>query len=272
MSKMKDWETGASACFFGKLDPETLEQYAKGGVSCIELSFSYRAYYEDLQFVRRSGEIARQAADAGVRLHSIHLPFSRELDVSHPDREKRDFTVKTNLELIDAAAKAGIGIAVVHPSSEPIDEADRPARLELSRANLVRLAEHARSCGMRLAVENLPRTCLCRNSGDMKFILAGSDDLYTVFDTNHLLMQDNVEFIRDIGSKIITLHVSDYDFIDERHQMPLEGKNDWKRIIHALEDTGYNGPWLYELGSKGIYTASDLVDNHRKLAALCGEI
>jgi sugar phosphate isomerase/epimerase len=88
------------------------------------------------------------------------------------------------------------------------------------------------------------------------------------YDTNHLLIQDNVEFIEAVGGRIITLHVSDYDFIDERHAMPLEGKNDWKAIISALEEAGYNGPWLYEISSKGKYEPRDLKENHIKLSQL----
>ena len=122
---------------------------------------------------------------------------------------------------------------------------------------------------MRLAVENLPRTCLIRNSDEALYMFENNPDLYMVFDTNHCLMQDNTEFVNIVGEHIISLHVSDYDFIDERHVLPFDGKNDWKSIITALENKGYTGPWMYEVGSGGgRYTLKGLAENYRRLAAL----
>jgi sugar phosphate isomerase/epimerase len=197
--KMKDWKTGASACFWGKIDRDLMRRYAEGGVDCIELSFSYNYWFGEFDFINRAAEIGNDACETGLELWSIHLPFSGDLDISHFDDSKRGFTMKTNIELIEAASKAGIRVAVVHPSSEPISDADRQKRLAYSKANLRILAEKAKEAGMRLAVENLPRTCLCNHSNDVCFLLDGNDDLYVTYDTNHLLIQDNVEFIEAVG-------------------------------------------------------------------------
>ena len=50
-----------------------------------------------------------------------------------------------------------------------------------------------------------------------------------------------------VGDKIITLHVSDYDFMNERHWLPGEGQNDWQKIIKSLKEVGYTGVWMYEI-------------------------
>ena len=50
------------------------------------------------------------------------------------------------------------------------------------------------------------------------------------------------------GDKIVTVHVSDYDFINERHWLPGEGKADFYAMLAALDEVGYKGPWLYEIG------------------------
>ena len=70
------------------------------------------------------------------------------------------------------------------------------------------------------------------------------------FDTNHLFGEDTAEFVRKVGDKLITLHVSDYDFVNERHWLPGEGKIDWQSLLKALNEVGYQGPWLYEIGAK----------------------
>jgi hypothetical protein len=55
-------------------------------------------------------------------------------------------------------------------------------------------------------------------------------------------------FLRELADKIVTVHVSDYDFINERHWLPGEGKVDWQEVIAILTEIGYDGPWLYEMG------------------------
>ena len=47
--------------------------------------------------------------------------------------------------------------------------------------------------------------------------------------------------------RLISLHISDYDFINERHWLPGEGKLDWQAILNAFKNIGYNGVWLYEI-------------------------
>ena len=111
--------------------------------------------------------------------------------------------------------------------------------------------------------ENLPRTCLCRTSDEMLRFLRDIPALRVVFDTNHSLKEDNAHYIRAVGEKIVTLHVSDYDFIDEKHWLPLEGKNDWEAILTALEEVGYAGRFLYELRSG--YTYEQVAENYRRL-------
>ena len=79
-----------------------------------------------------------------------------------------------------------------------------------------------------------------------------------------------------IGSSIVTLHVSDYDFIDERHMLPGEGKVDWKAVIEHLERLDYNGPWMYEVSMEPmpnrrtgpVLTLEDLVENFKWLKTL----
>ena len=58
-------------------------------------------------------------------------------------------------------------------------------------------------------------------------------------------------FIREFGSKIITLHISDYTGDQERHWFPGEGIVNWPEIPKLLKSAGYNGVWMYELSLNG---------------------
>ena len=164
----------------------------------------------------------------------------------------------------------------MRPGTEPTADADRPARLAEAAENLHALAELALREGVTLCVEELPRTCPGNCSGEMAQLLAAHPALRSCFDTNHLLRETHEHYLNVIGPKVVTLHVSDYDFVDERHQLPGEGSIGWKAVIAQLEALDYAGPWMYELSlmpSPGRRTGReltlrDLVDNYKALCAL----
>lgn len=259
----KDWKLGTSTALFKNRDaayvPEMIKACVDNDISCLEIT---QPHYPNFEL------IAKTAAENGLTVWSIHLPFSAEKDISLGDDAMREAFLAECEELMKLAASHGVQVAVIHPSSEPIEDADRPARFARSYESLMRLAKFAKSVGMRLAVEDLPRTCLCRHSDEMLRMLDGNDDLFICFDTNHLLIQRNEDFIKAVGSRIITLHVSDYDFVDERHWLPGKGKVDWKAVITLLEETGYNGPWMSEAAVGEDCTAAGLRAATDRLAAL----
>ncbi len=270
---------GASMCFTGKLDRDSFRAYAAAGIDCAELSFNYNYYFNVSGFVDRPEDYARIAADEGVEIWSVHIPFSRKLDISTEDKELRAITLYTDRAMIRASARAGAKVMVLHPSSEPIDDERRPERLRLSREAIISLNEECTRLGLKLAVEDLPRTCLCNRSEEMVALLQGTG-AGAVFDTNHALQEENADFIDALtagGIRIHTLHISDYfrdaeGRLDERHVLPGEGINDWKAILAALERHGYNGPLMYEVPARPKtrdvpYTFSELADNMRRLAA-----
>lgn len=192
------------------------------------------------------------AKNTGIELWSFHLPFSPFCmnDISSPDAYVRKTTIDYHKVLIDrAAGLAGIKNMVIHPSGEPIAEEDRAEHMKYAKESLCILSDFCEQYGARILVENLPRTCLGRDISDIKDLLSADERVRCVFDTNHLLGgRDPIQFIHEIGDKIVSLHVSDYDGVDEKHWLPGEGILDWVALMDALDDIGYAGPFLYELG------------------------
>ncbi|MBR6290568.1 MAG: sugar phosphate isomerase/epimerase [Clostridia bacterium] len=242
-----------------------------GGVDSVEISDRPQTY-PTLDWAA-----IKAAADAnGIRLNSVHLPFSNRENISHLDAATRAQTIATHTAIMKNAAAIGIGIAVLHPSAEPIADADRAQFMANSKHSLAIMADYAAAYGMTVAVEDLPRTCLGRNSAEMAELLTADARLRVCFDTNHLLGEPIRDFVRALGDKFITLHVSDYDFIDERHVYPGEGKIDWIEFMDLLDEVGYKGIFTYETGmaqeTKSIrrvraVTPADVRANYESLVA-----
>ncbi|MCL2518737.1 MAG: sugar phosphate isomerase/epimerase [Oscillospiraceae bacterium] len=248
---------GISTSFLGELTPEKFEQCAKNNIDCVEL------FLHDDNFPLYAKNY--------VELWSAHLPFSQKLDISSPVDADRELTMEKHQYLIRKAAENGIKTIVLHPSSEPITDDERPFRVKKSRENIIILAKLCGELGVILAVENLPRTCLCNTSGEMLALLSGINATLC-FDTNHSLIETNPVFLENVlkgGLKVRTLHISDYDFVDERHRLPGDGVTDWKAVMNLLEQYGYEGPLMYEVSRKPKereeITLEELADNQRRL-------
>lgn len=260
---------GLSSCD-KKLNDETFAAYRDNGITVMEVSHGYIADFEGCDFKN----VKALAEKYGIELWSYHLPFCpfEDIDISTPSMAEE--SVKMILSYIDRASVCGFKVYVIHPSTEPIDESDRPARMECAKKSLATIAAYLEGKNAILAVEDLPRTCLGRNSSDILELCSAHPSLRACFDTNHLLGEDINEFIRKTGHLYVTTHVSDYDFINERHWLCGEGKIDWLSLKKELEAVGYDGPWLYEISlatdSRGIdrdrdLTYSDFAENYNEI-------
>lgn len=238
-----EWKIGRSVGT-QPLDPAFFADLKANGIDSVELSMP-QDQYDTFDYAA----IRRYAAEAGVEIFSFHLPFypGKWLDISTPDEAVWEDTIVSLKRMLDYAAIAGAKIAVIHPSGEPYTEEQRPGRIAQAKRSLSILCAYAEGLGLRLAVENLPRTCLGRDSKDILELISADARLVVCFDTNHLLSEDPVDFIKKCGHKIVTLHVSDYDRLDERHWLPGEGNTDWPALVAALRVVGYHGPWNYEV-------------------------
>ena len=264
------YKIGFSTPSHDELCEDFFKNCKDAGISHIEISLS-----DELSRKLNYNEIKKWAQKYGIVLWSFHLPFwpFSEIDISKPELAEK--TIEYLKGYIDKASQIGIDKFVIHASGEPIGENERPLRMETAKKSLATLAEFADARGAKIAVENLPRTCLGRNSSDIKELLSAHPSLVSCFDTNHLLKQDFCEYLDEVGDTIITLHVSDYDFKDERHWLPYEGKIDWQKMLEKLKELNYSGVWLYEIDLNAPWTINrsrrlelnDFVNNAKSVFA-----
>lgn len=195
--------------------------------------------------------VKEAAADCGITIRSCHAPFGTT-DISDSDEDVRRASVDTVIEAMDAAIEFAAGIVVLHGSREPIMVEDRPDRLERCIRSLSELCAAASQRGVVLALELLPRTCLGNRSAEMQMILDRTEgDLRVCYDVNHITLYEGArESLNALGDRIVTLHISDHDGIDERHWIPGKGIIDWPDFVAGLEDIGYRGCLMHEARDK----------------------
>ena len=223
---------------------EIFASLAEAGIGCVEISILGE---EIERLLPESENIRAMAKRHGICLWSMHLPFGREtMNLCAPDAAERERTLALQIKHLGIAHALGIERVVIH-GGIPLPQTEREKYFELAKKNIAALQVEASRLGITVCVETLMPSCIGRNSSEILEILDMHPDLRVCLDPNHLLGEDHVGLIRRIGDRIVTTHISDYDFIDERHWLPGEGKIDWPKLIGALASVGYQGPILYEV-------------------------
>ena len=218
------------------------EEYRANKIDAFELSVHCEQYG-----LLDIAKIAGEAREAGIDTWSFHLPFSQEVAIASLNDDLREKTIAIDEEYILKASDAGFKYCVIHPSSEPIEDDQREECMKRSMDALSCLAGVAKRAGVTLAIEDLPRSCLGHCSDEMLRLLGADASLRACFDTNHLLIEDFSTYLDRVKDRIVTLHVSDYDYINERHWLPGEGKTDWVKLMDKLDEINYDGVFMYEV-------------------------
>lgn len=226
---------------------ESMIRNHQKGLEYIEVTMN-NVIGKDTAGVRdRALKLKAQIDSSGLKVWSVHMPYSRKIDISLADSAKRADVVNYMKDMMRVAGIFQPECIVMHPSSEPIAPDERAQRLANSRESIGLIAPVAEEIGTTLCIENLPRTCLGQNGQEMMYLIDGYDKVGLCFDVNHLLYQSHEDYLKAVAKgKIKTVHISDYDFADERHLLPGVGKIDWKPLWDGILENGYKGIMMFE--------------------------
>ena len=198
----------------------------------------------------RKAALLEMLQSTGIRVASIHIPTDHDYELSSLDDAVRRAAMDEAERCIDLAVELSVPLLVAHASDDAIEPAERADRLKRSRDALVELTSRSRRHNLRIAVELLPRTCLGNTAEEVLDIIRPLDsEVFGVcLDTNHLMDRYRTlpDVVRELGENLIALHLSDYDGVDEKHQLPGTGVIDWKGFMAALREIDYGGPFDYE--------------------------
>ncbi|MBI3985871.1 MAG: TIM barrel protein [Lentisphaerae bacterium] len=226
-----------------------IERLRTAGIPKVEVLFEPGFMEYDAPGVAAAA--GRQLREAGIAVWSCHLPFLGGEDISCVDETLRRKAVAVHTRALAAAQALGAGVAVIHPSGEPIPDSGRAVRFAQARRSLVVLEKEAAYRGVRLAVELLPRTCLGHTSRELLELIDGFDPNHVgvCLDANHANLRESLpDVVRALAGRLFTVHISDNDGVDEKHWLPGRGVIRWPEFFRALADAGYRGACVYETG------------------------
>jgi sugar phosphate isomerase/epimerase len=225
---------------------EDVDVLAASPIACIEVCLP--AMREDSP--AQLAEALHALRTSRLELWSVHAPFGMAVDLSSLDDAVRLEGLEAVRRAFGLAAELGCQVVVIHASSEPIAAQERAARMAQARHSLASVVGMAQSSGVRAALEPLPRTCLGHTADEMALLLRDLPIEWVgiCLDVNHANVgQDIVAFIHRFGARILSLHISDNDGVDEKHWLPGEGVIPWSDVIRALQTGAYSGPFMYEV-------------------------
>jgi sugar phosphate isomerase/epimerase len=218
------------------------------GASLLEILPDWRTL-PDPRFVRR------QAADAGLAVHSAHGCWGGQaisawrVDLGELSARAHGAAVDDLKQCVDWLAAAGGTCLVVHPGGLS-DAADSDARRAALARGLLALADHARGTGVVVCVENMPPGVHPGSRmTDLFELLAALDrpELALALDTGHAHITANPAAETHAAGRLLrTTHVHDNDGRQDTHLPPGLGTLDWPAWLAALDAIDYRGPILLE--------------------------
>ncbi|MEE0850206.1 MAG: sugar phosphate isomerase/epimerase family protein [Alistipes onderdonkii] len=240
-------EPGTTTALYKQASTEDFSRIRAAGIEWIEVALNqcYRGVPME-QIVPRIEAMKAMVDSAGLKVWSVHLPFSRTLDISAADDSLRRENVAFMAKMIRKSGLFSPQRLVLHPSSEPIADEQREQRIENAIASIRLLKQEADAIGAELCIENLPRTCLGNTPEELVRIVDAVPGVGICFDTNHYIGGTTGHFMDVAGRRIRTLHCSDFDFVNECHWLPTQGDIDWREFVSRLHDIGYDGVFMYE--------------------------
>ena len=188
----------------------------------------------------------RQAADRGIRLRYVHLPY----DYPKGEGSWEDFRLAT-FRAMELAVEGGADCAAIHPRAILTRDYDPEREYAASVDFLTPYREEAGRQGLRLALENMRGPGQSRKHELFRFgsetaeiiRLADEMEMGVCWDTGHgnISGQDPRTSLAAVGKRLCLVHIDDNCEEDDIHLAPFLGTVDWQGVVEGLRAAGYSG-------------------------------
>ena len=111
-------------------------------------------------------------------------------------------------------------------------------------------ANHCRKLGIGIVLENMLPHLFFGNMRDMLWIIGAIESpmVGTCLDTGHAFIAGDLHRIMyKMSGYLQYIHANDNNGKDDLHLCPGKGKIDWHRLLHELNEVGFQGTFILEL-------------------------
>lgn len=209
--------------------------------------------------------VKRHADELGIEICQTHGRISGYKNVP-----EEDAALLENLKLDCLATKLlGAKICVVHTATTINLGKDAPEELmyKLNRDLFAGVLPYAAELGIIIATETFGdatgKDCV-DFFGDIEHFVKGYEDVLAdnpryadsfkiCLDPGHsnkAMRFGNptpANVARRLGGNIVALHLNDNDGMTDQHKIPMTGNIDWKDLMDALDEIGYDGYYNMEI-------------------------
>ncbi|MBR2874146.1 MAG: sugar phosphate isomerase/epimerase [Lentisphaeria bacterium] len=217
-------------------------------------------FTESPDYLNIARDLRRQYDAAGVRVHQIHLPLFR----FRKDADGVKLFAENAPKAMECADILGARFAVAHVDEyrlSPGEEWDFDRVLEITADYFSPVVELGKKYGIMPCIENLyedhlnvPESCRSRFSAATEDLIALADifkgAVGICWDFGHAQTAfgaGSLDELRKIGKRLTTTHVHDSHSGKDLHLIPFYGNVEWEKIMPYLKETGYEGPFSFEL-------------------------
>lgn len=235
-----------------------LKEFKKQGINSVEIGVFVQYAWEFEKYSVTACEIAEKH---GIKINSVHFSFGQHWqDLASVWEADRQEIIKWTGKMLAKLDAFNIRAYVFHPTPVSMYSPEQQKdRLNLVCDSADKIAEYAKGY---VCIENMA-SGLMSTLGECLYFINHTKKAQMVADVNHFLSDNPAEALAALGNRVKTLHISDNDGVKERHWLPGEGKIDFAAVISALEKTGYEGRFNYEVLGK--YTPYQVKENYQKL-------
>lgn len=226
------------------------------GFACIEPTLELEGELTVTSDEASCRQVAESIRAMGLEITSLACGLYLETPYTSPDAAIRERSRQLTIACLDRAMWMGAATilvipgVVIHPRTGAVVCPYADA-LWYALDALQDLRFEAERRGVTIALENMWSGFLISPVELRDFIdRVNSAWVGAYFDTGNVLRYgDPVDWIRTLGRRMFRIHIKDYDVRiggREGYCALGDGTIDWKAIMTALRETGYNGPLTYE--------------------------
>lgn len=213
---------------------ELVRVYAAHGIRNLDLNFCEMMRPSSRLNDKRATEyisiLKNLKEELNLNYIQAHAPYPlRGTEVSSWD--------KKIIRAMGYAYELGCPHIVVHPIGKDVEENIRYYERLIKESDIT------------IAIENMESDVEISNASEINAIIESSPmRLKALFDTGHAHMRGlNLrEEILCYGKNLVGLHIHDNDGKRDQHLFPFMGTINWRDVISALEEAGYEGYLTYE--------------------------